>query len=399
MKIKRHYEKLEQFLEPNKVLVMYGPRRVGKTTLLRDFLAETKLRYRFDIGDDLSVRAALGAQEQKIIKEYAEGKELIVIDEAQKIPNIGAGLKIMVDTIPGIRVIATGSSSFELLGQIGEPLTGRKRTLTLFPIAQMELAAQVGRYDVKQSLSDTLVFGGYPEIASGDLSRAQKEEALKEIVNSYLLKDIFELDRVRSPKGLMDLLRLVAYQVGSEVALSELGTQIAMDTKTVARYLDLMEKAFVLFNLRGYSRNMRSEVTKKSKYYFYDNGVRNAVVANFNPIENRNDVGALWENFLVMEREKVRAYTPIHANPYFWRTWDRQEVDLVEDREGKLFGYEFKWGNTKVKEPRDWCGTYAEASYEVITTENYLPFVGVPDLTPHTIKTRRPRVGVTKVRH
>ncbi|MBM4402117.1 MAG: DUF4143 domain-containing protein [Candidatus Cloacimonetes bacterium] len=217
-------------------------------------------------------------------------------------------------------------------------------------------------------------FGGYPEVITSP-NKERKVTILSEITNSYLLKDILTLEKVKGSKILLDLLRLLSFQVGSEVSLTELGSQLGLDYKTVARYLDLFEKSFVLFNLRGYARNLRKEVTKKSKYYFYDNGIRNAIISNYNGLDLRDDIGKLWENFLVSERLKAQAYKKIYSNNYFWRTWDKKEIDWVEEREGKLFGYEFKWQKEKVKAPKDWLKTYDNASFEVISKDNYLEFV------------------------
>lgn len=373
MKIPRIYTDIESRLHPNKVLVIFGPRRVGKTTLITDFLSTYKGKYRLESGDDIRAREVLGSEDLSLLKEYAAGYDLIVIDEAQRIPKIGWGLKLLVDHIPGIRIIATGSSSFELAGQIGEPLTGRKNTITLFPISQLELLAFHGgnRHDMSIGITERLVFGSYPEVVSAKNTEGRKD-ALGEIVGSYLLKDILELDRIRNTKILSDLVRIIALQIGNEVSLNELATMLGIDRKTVARYLDLLEKSFILYNLRGYSRNLRKEVTKKSKYYFYDMGVRNAIISNFNDLSHRDDVGALWENFMIIERLKTRSYKNISANDYFWRTWDQNEIDFVEERDGKLFGYEFKWNKQKAKEPKCWKETYPEATYEVITPENYL---------------------------
>jgi predicted AAA+ superfamily ATPase len=375
MKIPRVYEQLEAYLEPNKVLAIFGPRQVGKTTLVVDFLARTKLRYRLESGDDARIYEALGQQNFDAIKQFCAGYDLIVIDEAQRIPNIGMGLKIMVDQIPGLRVIVTGSSSFELAGQIGEPLVGRKRTLLLFPLSQLELRKFVGNdFNLKNQLEERLIYGSYPVALTKETPR-DKRIALEEVAHAYLLKDILELERVKGSKVLIDLLRLLAFQIGNEVSFAELATQVGIDTKTVARYLDLFEKTFILFNARGYQRNLRQEVSRKSKYYFYDNGIRNALISNFNPLALRDDVGALWENFIFMERLKKREYTNIYANVYFWRTWQQQEVDIVEEREGRLYGYEVKWGAKKVKSPKLWLETYQEASFEVVNQENYLDFV------------------------
>jgi uncharacterized protein len=378
MKIPR-FHNLEEYLQPNKVLVVFGPRRVGKTTLLQDFLSQIKgkIKYKLDTGDDIGIQEVLGSRSITRLKEYVGENELIAIDEAQKIKNVGEGLKILVDQVPGIKIITTGSSSFELAGQIGEPLTGRKTTLTLFPISQIELKDfyNGSQYELKRRLEEYLVYGGYPEVAAND-SLDVKRKFLDEITSSYLLKDILELESVKGSKILLDLLKLLAFQVGNEVSLSELGKQLALDYKTVARYLDLFEKSFVIYNLRGFSRNLRKEITKKSKYYFFDNGIRNAIISNFNPLKSRDDMGKLWENFLISERLKKQSYKNIYCGNYFWRTWDQKEVDFVEEREGKLFGYEFKWNDNKtVKEPKEWRGTYSNAEFKVITPENYLDFI------------------------
>ncbi len=376
MKIPRYYENLSQYLKPNKALVIFGPRQVGKTTLLNDYLSTVKgkIKYRLDSGDDIKIQEVVGSGNFSKIKEYVVGYNLIAIDEAQKIKGAGEGLKIIVDQVPGIKVIATGSSSFELSGQVGEPLTGRKITLILFPISQIELGKLYNNYELKNRLEEYLVYGSYPEVAASD-NFEEKRRILNEIVGFYLLKDVLELERVKSSKTLLDLLRLLAFQIGNEVSLSELGRQLELDYKTVARYLDLFEKSYVIINLRGFSRNLRKEITKKSKYYFYDNGVRNAVIANFNPPELRDDVGKLWENFLAVERIKKQNYKTIYSNNYFWRTWDGKEIDWVEEREGKLFGYEFKWKNKPVKKPKEWLEKYPGSSFEVINPENYLDFV------------------------
>ncbi|MGD9109052.1 MAG: ATP-binding protein [Gammaproteobacteria bacterium] len=371
--IPRVFQDLDKYLHPNKVLLIYGPRQVGKTTLLKNFLQTTSLKYRFDFGDNISIQHLLSSQDFGLIKEYAQNYQLIVIDEAQKIKDIGQALKIMVDQIPDIKIIATGSSSFELAGQVGEPLTGRKKTLTLYPIAYVELNMLYNRYELKEQLEKILIYGSYPEVIT--TSNVNKAELIMEMSQSYLLKDILEFDKVKNSKTLVDLLRLLAFQVGNEVSLSELAQQLAIDTKTVARYIDLLEKSFVIYNLRGFSRNLRKEITKKSKYYFYDNGMRNAIIANFNSLNLRDDVGKLWENFLIMERIKKQSYAGIYTNKYFWRTWDQKEIDFVEEYEGILHGFEFKWGKTTAKAPQEWCNTYANAKFTVINSENYLDFI------------------------
>jgi predicted AAA+ superfamily ATPase len=374
MRIPRIYDDLEDHLVTNKVLVLYGPRQVGKTTILQSYLDSTKWKYRLEVGDDIHAQEIFGSSDLRWLTEYAEGYQLIAIDEAQRIPNVGQGLKILVDNIPGIRIIVTGSSSFELSGQIGEPLTGRKKTLVLYPLSQYELRSQNSAFDLKKNLENYLILGSYPEVFTAR-KRSDKIAVITEIVGSYLLKDILELDRVKSSKVLLDLLRLLAFQVGKEVSLRELAAQLGIDYKTVSRYIDLLEKSFVLYNLRGYSRNLRKEITKKSKYYFCDNGIRNGIISNFNMLSRRDDAGALWENFLVSERLKLQAYKSIRSNNYFWRTWDQKEIDFIEEREGKLYGFEFKWGAKKVAVPREWLEAYPEGEFSVIDRDGYLGFV------------------------
>jgi hypothetical protein len=371
----RNYEPLDQYLQPNRVLLIYGPRRVGKTTLLQNLLAQTSFHYKLDSGDNIRTQQILSSQDFSQILAYVEGYELLAIDEAQNIPQVGLALKIIVDQVPGIRVVATGSSSFELAGQVGEPLTGRKRTLTLFPIAQSELLSTFNRFELREKLAEFMIFGTYPEVLTAS-NRNERIEIINEIANSYLLKDILSFDRVKSSRTLLDLLKLLAFQIGSEVSLNELATQLGVEVRTVQRYLDLLEKSFVILRLGGFSRNLRQEITSKAKYYFLDTGIRNALIAQFNSPDQRNDLGQLWENFIVIERLKHRTYASIPANMYFWRTYDQQEIDLVEERDGGLFGYECKWAPKKtLTPPRSWLEAYTEADFNVIHPNNYQDFV------------------------
>lgn len=372
---KRAYEPLDSHLLPNKVLVIYGPRRVGKTTLLQNYLKQTSLKFKLDSGDNIRTQQLLSSQDFGQILPYVEGYELLAIDEAQAIPNVGMALKIIVDQTPGIQVIVTGSSSFELAGQVGEPLTGRKLTLSLYPMAQSELLSVYNRFELREKLADFLIFGAYPEVLQAPTQRA-RIEVLTEIANAYLLKDVLAFDRIKNSRVLLDLLKLLAFQMGSEVALSELATQLGVDVKTVKRYLDLLEKTFVIYRLNGFSRNLRQEVTNKSKYYFLDNGIRNALIAQFNGLDQRNDLGALWENFMMTERLKYRTYHALYANAYFWRTYQQQEIDLIEEHSGKLYSYEFKWSPHKpVRPPAKWVETYKESEFKVIHPDNYGEFV------------------------
>ncbi len=373
-KIPRVYDNLDNFLKSNKVLLIYGPRRVGKTTILNDFLKKTKLKYRLDSGDNIKIQHILSSSDFDLIRDYVADNQLIAIDEAQKIPDIGLNLKIIVDQFPKIKVIATGSSSFELAGQVGEPLTGRKNTLTLFPISQIEYSKLYSRFDLKNQLDEWLIFGSYPDVLITE-DKHQKVTLLTELVESYLLKDILAFDMVKNSKTVFDLLKLLAFQIGQEVSLTEISQKLGIDYKTVARYLDLLEKSFIIRRLSGYSRNLRKEITQKNKYYFWDNGVRNALISSFNTVDLRDDVGKLWENFLFIERLKKKTYKNIYGNNYFWRTWEQHEIDLIEERDGKLFGFEFKWGKVKSTSAKTFLDTYKESEFTVIDRSNYLDFI------------------------
>lgn len=366
---------LGELIKPQKVLCIYGARRVGKTTLLKDFLSNTKIKFKLDSGDNIRLQRIFDSQDFNTILEYAEGYNLLAIDEAQQIKNIGIGLKILVDNNPELKVIVTGSSSFDISQKIGEPLTGRKRTFVLYPISIKELCSICNKHEIKEKLEEFLLFGLYPEIVTTN-SKREKIELLKELVDSYLLKDVLSLERIKGTKQLYDLLKLLAFQIGHEVSLTELATQVRLDVKTVARYIEILEKGFVIKRISSFSRNLRKEVTSKCKYYFYDIGIRNAVISQFNPLEDRNDVGVLFENFIVMERMKTNSYAQRLVEYYFWRTYDGQEIDFIEDRDEVVSGYEIKWStHGKYRVPKAWKETYPNAKILLINRENYLPFV------------------------
>lgn len=373
MLLPRYYDNLEKYLKDNKALIIVGARQVGKTTLLKNFLSKTSYKYKYEFGDDIRIQNLFNSLDYKKLKEYIEGYELIAIDEAQYITNIGRAIKMIIDNIPNIKIILTGSSSFELSGQIGEPLTGRKRTIELFPIAQLELLEIMNKYELKQKLEDFLIFGSYPEVLTSKTNQ-EKVEILNEIVGSYLLKDILALDKIKSSKTIFELLKLLAYQIGQEVSLNEISQKLMVDVKTVKRYIDLLEKTYVIFTLTPYSRNLRNEITSKNKYYFYDVGIRNAIINNFQGIDYRNDFGNLFENFIIIERLKKIKYKKILSNLYFWRTYSGNEIDLIEERENMLFAFEIKIGE-KFKLPKLFLDTYKEAKVEIITKENYLDFI------------------------
>ncbi len=370
----KHLDNLGRALTPGKAVVIYGARRTGKTTLVQQFLRGVNEPYLLVSGEDITVQGYLASQSIEKLSAFVGANRLLVVDEAQKVPNIGINLKLIVDHIPQIRVIATGSSSFDLARSVGEPLTGRKTTLKLFPLAQLEIGQIEQRHQTDANLESRLIYGAYPEVVLTNDNRA-REQYLREIIASYLYKDVLELDGVRHAAKISRLLQMVALQVGKEVSYTELGTGLGMSKNTIERYLDLLEKAFVIQKLSGFSRNLRSEITKNSRYYFLDNGVRNALINNFNPLDLRNDAGELWENYIVMERLKKQEYRFEQANNYFWRTYSQKEIDFVEEREGKLSGFEMKWGAASAKPPKGWLETYPNATWQIINRQNYLELI------------------------
>ncbi|HNA62076.1 MAG TPA: ATP-binding protein [Rhabdochlamydiaceae bacterium] len=372
--IPRHVlDQLKAAVMPGKVVVIFGPRRVGKTTILKKFL-NTESNYLFVTGEDIFVRDFLSSGSVEKLKEFVGEKSLLVIDEAQYVPDIGLNLKLIVDHIPHLKVIATGSSTFDLTKQIGEPLTGRKHVIKMFSIAQLEMKNLENLAETKGLLESRLIYGSYPEVITFH-DDALRQEYLHDLVSSYLIKDILAFEGIQKSKKLIDLLILLAFQIGKEVSHSELATQLSISKTTIDKYLDLLEQVFVIFNVRGFSRNLRKEVTKSSRYYFYDTGIRNALINNFNRLHRRDDVGALWENYLASERIKKQHYQRLWSHNFFWRTYDQKEIDWVEEREGKLFGYDFKWGDVKAKPPKLWQSTYPEASFQCINAKNYLDFI------------------------
>lgn len=367
---------LEERVRSGQVAVVYGPRRVGKTTLVKEYLDSYQGKYLFLNADELASREALESQDVKKLGELVSGLDLLVIDEAQRVHEIGLNLKIIVDAYPQLSVIATGSASFDLANKINEPLTGRKSTLTLFPISFEELVSELGAFEAKKQLERWIVWGGYPNSVVIN-SIQDREHFLSELVGSYLYKDVLELDDVKRADKIVDLLRLIAFQIGQEVSLAELASNVALNRETVARYLDLLEKVFVIFRVGGFSRNLRKEVVKNHRYYFYDNGVRNSLIQNYNTLNLRDDIGQLWENYLVSERMKANHYHNRLVNSYFWRTYDQKEIDLVEEAGGQLLGFEFKWKQGKLNSStvKEFTTTYPNASVRSITSEDFDSFL------------------------
>jgi uncharacterized protein len=361
-------------LVPGKVIVLLGARRVGKTVLMKKISEHFQGASLFLNGDDYRTEALLAGKSADEYRSLAGNKALIMIDEAQKIEDIGRILKIMVDEMPDKHIMVSGSSAFDLSNKIGEPLTGRKSTFFLYPLAQCELNQFENILQTKAALEDRLIYGSYPELILLK-DRQERVNYLSDLVSSYLLKDILALDSIKNSSKIFNILRMLSYQVGMQVSVLEIAKKVGLNKGTVDRYLDLLTKVFVIYKVEGFSRNHRKEISKSSRYYFWDNGVRNMLAANFNPINLRNDVGQLWENYIISERRKWQSYQEMVVNNYFWRTYDQQEIDWVEEREGKLLGYEIKMSSKKVKAPGGWLSAYQEASFEVINSDNYLKFI------------------------
>ncbi len=361
-------------LSKGKVIIILGARRVGKTKLLESIIKKINEPYIYINGEDIPSTHQIAERSIQKYKELLASTKLLIIDEAQKIDEIGLKLKLMIDHVKNVKIIATGSSSFDLADRTGEPLTGRKFSYELYPIAQSELKNTENLIETSERLESRMIYGSYPEVLLVE-DNIERKRYLRELIASYLIKDILALDKVRNSSKIFNLLQLLAFQVGSTVSLNEIAGKVGLDVKTVERYIDLLTKVFVIYKLSGFSRNMRKEITKSSKYFFYDNGIRNAIIDNFHPISLRNDVGQLWENYILMERLKFQSYSGLYSYNYFWRTYDRQEIDLIEDRGGKLYAYEMKYSQNKSRIPAAFKKSYPDASYEVINKNNYLSFI------------------------
>ena len=416
--IRSRLETLKKNLDSRKVNVILGIRRSGKTSLLEKFLEAYEHKYLFLNGDDIQAQGLLSGQSITQFQNLLAGYKLLVIDEAQQVPNIGLNLKLIIDHIKDVTVLVTGSSSlFEgtahkrtssrlrrmndrsvlqvhedheddenaeiedceqslnLDQKLGEPLTGRKKTFKLFTIAQLELNAYENPLESSANLDNRLVYGSYPEVITA-INNHEKEIYLREIVNSYLLKDILVYDGIKNANKIYKILQLLAYQVGKEVAFDELATHVSMSKNTVEKYLDLLEKNFILYKLSSFSSNPRKELSKKKRFYFHDNGIRNALINNFNPLSIRNDVGELWENYIFYERMKFLEYNDIFVNRYFWRTYDQQEIDLVEEENQCLSAFEVKYSSkAKYKFSKYWLEHYPEAVNQLIHKDNYMGFI------------------------
>ncbi len=361
-------------LQDNKVVIVLGARRVGKTMLVKQILNGINEPVLSLNGEDINVHDQLSKMSIENYRQILGTHRLLFIDEAQKITDIGSKMKLMIDEIQGLRIIISGSSAFDISKEAGEPLTGRKYTFNLFALSETEFDQVEDITSKPEKLKERLIYGNYPELYHIP-DQADKKDYLNEMVSSYLLKDILIYENIKNSQKIFNLLRMIAFQIGSEVSLQKLGNQLTISKNTVEKYLDLLSKVFILHKVEGFSRNLRKEITKNSRWYFLDNGIRNAIIANFNPVNARNDIGQLWENYMISERIKHQEYSRISSNNYFWRTYEQQEIDWVEERDGGLYGYEFKWKESKAKIPSQWTRAYPDAKFEIINNENYKDWI------------------------
>jgi len=375
MNIKRHLFPIvkNELSETKKIVILYGARQTGKTTLSNEILDNLNGKILKVNADELRFVDILSSRDLRKLELFTQGYDLLFIDEAQRIQDIGINLKIIHDNIPEMKCFVTGSSSFDLANKIKEPLTGRTSTYTLFPISLLELGKNHNTFELQNRMEEFMIYGMYPDIFNNN-SYQKKEKYLRELSSSFLFKDIFDISSIRNTSKIRDLLRALAFQIGSEVSLNELGNSLGLSQETVNTYIDLFEKSFIVFRLKGFSRNLRKEISKRDKIYFWDLGIRNTLINNFSSFTFRNDIGALWENFMISERMKYLSYSEIFASSYFWRTYTGAEVDYVEEHNGKLDAYEIKYKKAKQKAPKTWIENYSN-NFKCITYDNFWEFV------------------------
>lgn len=369
--------KLLSLIEPKlfkrKAIIILGPRQTGKTTLIKTLIQNYPEPTLYLNADLPVVRDSLTNVGTEQLKNLIGNARIVVIDEAQRIQNIGLTLKIIHDTLPNVQLIATGSSAFELVNEINEPLTGRKWEYRMYPVSWNELIEHTHLLTAREQLENRLIFGMYPDVLNHP---EQQQYILNQLSDSYLYKDLLAYRGIRRPEVLEKLLRALALQVGSEVSYMELSRLVEIDKATVENYIRLLEQAFVIFRLQPFSRNLRNEINTSRKIYFYDNGIRNAIIQNFAPLSLRSDTGALWENFLISERMKVNHYNQKHGKSYFWRTHAQQEIDYLEEADGKLSAYEFKWNpGAKVRFSKAFTSAYPHTPTQVISRDNFEDFI------------------------
>jgi predicted AAA+ superfamily ATPase len=363
-----------QKIQPNKVIVLLGARRVGKTELIKELIERVTEKVLFLNGDDIESHNLLEIQSTANFKRLLGDAKFLIIDEAQEIPEIGKKLKLMVDTVEDLKILVTGSSAFEINNQLGEPLVGRMKTVNLYPISQIEYAKDENLLETRNNLEDRLILGSYPELSHIG-TRNEKISYLKELVNTQLLRDIFAFEGIKKRDKIIALLQIVAFRTGSELSLESVGRDLQISKNTVEKYLDLFSKVFIIYSVSGFSRNRDNEITKMKKWYFVDNGIRNAIINSFNSLNNREDIGKLWENYLNSERIKKMSYTENFVHDYFWRTHTKQEIDRIEEKDERLSAFEYKYGKVKSKIPTEFAKSYPEATFEIINQENYLDYI------------------------
>jgi len=368
------FDLIQKKLQPNKVVVLLGARRVGKTILIEKVIESLNEKYLFLNGDDVESHNLLESQSTANFNRLLGDTRFLIIDEAQEIPNIGKKLKLMVDTIADLKVLVTGSSAFEINNQIGEPLVGRMKNINLYPIAQIEFSKTENYLETKSNLEDRLIFGSYPEL-SKMVNREDKISYLKEIVNTQLLRDIFAFEGIKKRDKIIALLQIIAFRTGSEISLESIGRDLQISKNTVEKYLDLFSKVFIIYSVSGFSKNRDNEITKMKKWYFVDNGIRNAIINSFNPLNMREDVGKLWENYLNSERIKKLSYQENQVLDYFWRTHTRQEMDRLEVKNEQIAAFEYKYGKSKSKIPTEFAKSYPDATFKIINQDNYLDYI------------------------
>ncbi|MFH1947193.1 MAG: ATP-binding protein [Candidatus Magasanikbacteria bacterium] len=364
---------INNWLFKDMVIILYGARRVGKTTMVKHILEgfeDDAVYFNCDLAE---VRKVLESQDHITIKNYIGEKKLVVFDEAQQVRDIGLSLKILHDEFPDLQIIATGSSSFDLANKVGEPLTGRSVSFKLYPFSVSELEVIYNRFEILSQIETFLIYGMYPTSILS--STNDKPVFLRNLVENYLYKDILAFENLKRPDLLLDLLRALALQVGAEVSVNELSTRLGCGAKTIVRYLDLLEKNFVIFRLKSFSRNLRNEIGKKFKVFFYDLGIRNALIERLVSLDKRDDVGALWENFCILERIKYNQKNGFVCNIYFWRNHKKKEVDYIEEKDGKLSAFEFKWRGKKYKAPEDFLEAYNVEKIDLINRDNFINFI------------------------
>lgn len=360
--------RLEDKFFKGKVIILYGPRQVGKTTLVKEIQKKNLSDSIYFNCDEPDIREKLENKTSTFLKELIGDKKIIIIDEAQRIKNVGITLKLIIDNFKDVQVIATGSSSFDLANKTTESLTGRKYEFYLYPFSIEELNPEKNKIEIDRTIENRMIYGLYPEVI---IKSAEAEENIKLIAKSYLYKDILQYQNIKNPNILEKLLQSLALQVGNEVSYNELSNFLDIDKKTVANYIEILKKAFVIFELKPFSRNLRNELRKLRKIYFFDNGVRNALINNFNSLDRRNDAGQLWENFIISERVKINSNHGNDYNMYFWRTHDKKEIDYLEEKNGKLYGYKIKLGSGRLSGVKLFLDTYPDSELKVIKKDNY----------------------------